>query len=180
MSRSRPMVVSVVALCLLMGCAGRQAHELPAPAPAPQPPVAEATVPVADFVVLPASGVGSNTRRPKWSWEPTRTQVIDALSRLPEYLRTAGPDQFGHPAYQARIPGLVDRLPGTLCQAYGARLPDGQRAVFLNFFPIEAPRFFGQDWRTQFVGAYDGGPRFWSVWFIPTTGEFRKLRIDLG
>lgn len=183
MLRSRPVMASAVALCLLVGCAGRQVRQAPEPASAPKPSVAEANVPVAGFTVLPASEARSyrvSKRHPAWSWEPTRTQVIDALNRLPEYLRTADSEPLAHPAYAKHLAELLARLPSTLCQASGTRTPDRRHAVFLNFFPPWAPDLFGMDWRKRFVGAYDAGPAFWSVMYVPETGSCRGLRMDLG
>ncbi len=132
---------------------------------------------LAAFVILPAADVASH---PRWSglpatWDPPTNVVAEALLRLPAFLSDPRNEPLG--GVNHLLPGVRRRLPNTVCQAIGVQY-DQKDGVFLNCLPADTRRLEG--WRERYVRVYDGGPRFWTVVYLPEERKFVRLRIDLG
>ena len=135
---------------------------------------------VADYVILPAAFAVTNwgyIAESAPTWDPKTSDVVDALQRLPDYLKDSKSDLSIRESYSRKLSGLRERLPGTVCQAVGVTFQGGQ-AIFLNCLP--ARHTASRNWRTKFVRVYDGGPRWWSVVYVPEERKFARLKIDLG
>jgi len=111
------------------------------------------------------------------SWDPPTNLVAQALRHLPTYLKNVGHEPRVQATYSRQLPGLLERLPDTVCQAIGVSYGSKQ-GVFLNCLP--AGDSFSEGWRQRYIKVYDGGPRFWSVGYLPENGNFTRLHIDLG
>jgi hypothetical protein len=64
-----------------------------------------------------------------------------------------------------------------VCQAIGVQY-DQKKGVLLNFLPEDD--LFTREWRERYIKVRDGGPRFWSVVYLPDQQRFVRLHIDLG
>jgi hypothetical protein len=136
--------------------------------------------PVAGFVVLPTEKFSS--RSPFMSgftsfWSPSTNQVAEAINLLPEYLIAKAYEKVAHPEYTKQLPGVLERLPETVCQAVGVAVK-GERGIFLNCLPYEGPS--NNYWKTHYLWEFDGGPKWWSVVYLPEKKCFTTLHIDLG
>lgn len=179
---SSPQLIAIAALCLASGCVRSQtATEFAAPPPDAQPHAA-VNLPICNFVVLDPEEAQSSFGFPypkSPTWKPTNEQAVDALRKVPAYLENALQRRSTGSSYGHQLPGVIARLPQTLCQSVGIVI-DEREAIFLNFIPRDDSNLESDFWRHNYVRFYDGGPRWWSINYFPDTEEFAKLRIDLG
>ncbi len=110
-------------------------------------------------------------------WNPTTNDVIVALNALPEFLGEVANAPLGERLYPNELPGVQERMPNTVCQIVGITL-NGQRALLLNCLPHAHQSRRG--WNEEFITVFDGGPRWWSVVYVPESSKFTRLILDLG
>ncbi len=133
-----------------------------------------------EYVVLLAESTGGNWGVPGHLaplWNPTTNDVVEALNQLPDYLQHARSQPSAHPAYAEKLPLLREWLPQTICQNVGVTF-DGRKGILLNCIPSHSQMSAG--WKERFIKVYDGGPRWWSVVYLPEERKFTRLHIDLG
>lgn len=139
--------------------------------------------PVFDFAILDSDKFSNHKIKGEYKadWNPQELEVHQALLSVRSFLhnleQNPSSQELAHPAYAANLSGLIDRLPKTLCQAIGIEY-EMQHAVFLNFIP--SSERWSNDWTNRYIHVFDGGPRFWTIVYLPNSGEFKNLRIDLG
>jgi hypothetical protein len=167
---------------LLMGSfAGCSTNEKQQRSPHSLPP--STSVPndrIIKYVILPTESITENTFFPtefKPLWTPTTNDVIEALNQLRVYLLIGDTDPLLRPSYAKKLPFLRQQLPQTACQTVGITF--GQhKGILLNCVPTDSAMSRG--WEERFIKVYDGGPRWWSVVYLPENRSFTRLRIDLG
>jgi hypothetical protein len=131
-----------------------------------------------DWIILPTNGLTNQWGFKKSYqplWNPSSNQVAEAIQRLPTFLEAAQTN--GLSGYTNQLPGIRERLPRTGCQFIGVTL-EKHKGILLNCFPLS--RDPSGDWKKRFVKVYDGGPRWWSVVYLPDEKEFTQLRVDRG
>ena len=72
---------------------------------------------------------------------------------------------------------ILERLPDYRRQVYGG-VVDGEQVLYVSYLPGADWDSFGdsfEDWRTRTMAVSDGGFWFWSIQFVPATGEYRLL-----
>ncbi|MGI8967438.1 MAG: hypothetical protein ACR2H1_15320, partial [Limisphaerales bacterium] len=110
-------------------------------------------------------------------WDPETNSAREALGQIPMYLKGRTNEVLSHTQFHKQLPLLVQRLPNTLCQAVGVTV-EKRKAILLNFLPVD--HFSSRLWREAFVKVHDGGPRWWSIVYLPQEKKFTNLWIDLG
>lgn len=112
-------------------------------------------------------------------WNPTKDQAVAALGQIPSLLSNNRPEiakvvsKYDVPYLQS----LRSDLTNELCQVVGVTV-GRNKGIWLNFLPTNDRT--SREWRSRYVRTTDGGPRFWSVLYLPVRDEFTHLRIDLG
>ena len=135
-------------------------------------------VALSDWVILPAEVAATNRGFPENFeplWNPTTNHITEAIRCLLDYLQRMQTN--GQSFYTNQLPGIRERLPRTACQFVGVSF-EKRKVILLNCIP--ANHGFSRDWENRFVKVYDGGPRWWSVIYLPDEKEFTRLRVDLG
>ncbi len=139
------------------------------------------SAPFADSVVFSSKQIPSLREYFNPTWDPPKEAVAKALEQLPEFLNHAGAETFPSiwsvKAYVNELPGLAERMPTTVCQIVGVTF-EGRKGILLNCLPVNGSLVAG--WREHFVKVYDGGPRYWSVVYLPDEQKFTRLYIDQG
>jgi len=115
------------------------------------------------------------------TWDPPEAAVSQSKEQLPAFLNHVDTTSLPYPLYAdvfaKELPGLIKRLPTTVCQIVGVTY-EGHKGLLLNCLPMN--HSFSKNWREQFANVHDGGPRFWSVVYLPDEQRFAHLHIDLG
>lgn len=130
------------------------------------------SVPGIQGVIFPAELVPRNLFGYGEPWTPSTEQVLDAESRLPEFLARATPVT---PA--SVLPGAAQRIAARLdCYArqyIGVSLA-GSHLVHINCFLPDNRT----EWRSQPVDVDDGGETFFHVLYDPASREFCGLSVN--
>jgi len=136
-----------------------------------------------DWVVLSSETLATNQgslKRLAPLWNPPTNLVGEAIQRLPAYLQSAQTN--GIAGHTNQLPGIQNRLPNTGCQFVGVTVElrnlEKRKGILLNCFPLS--HSWSEGWKERFVKVYDGGPKWWSVVYLPDEKEFTRLRVDLG
>jgi hypothetical protein len=186
------VVILLLTAILALGCAqgeGASKRNLETPAarsreaklgPAVFEQIGGAPVPT---VLVPSSALESYTFKPiSWAkplWNPSEEQTAFAARLVPSLLAKRRPEsrEVISPTNARYLSQLRTELSNSVCQAVGVTVGHEQ-GIWLNFLPGDSS--LTSDWTSHFIEVYDGGPRYWSVVYFPTRGEFDRLRIDKG
>jgi hypothetical protein len=174
-------MVGILLMVVFLGCTSNRINVAPAAlAIAPISPPAKL---FAGGVILSPEAVEDSQLRRQGNapfWKPSTHEVEQAISRITAYLASdSARDGHGRPSSQFLLPLIEANLPQTLCQAVGVTRR-GQRAILLNCIPAGTHFTSSSEWQYRYIRWYDAGPRWWSVVYFPTTGNFSELRIDRG
>jgi len=165
-----------VFLLVLPGCITKKAISEPQTWGVDQNQVASnrlANVVVNDWVVLKTEDLEPSPEimrdwRPLWS-APTNV-VVDALEKLPAYLRT-----------KRNALWKLNNLKTSNCQAFGITYTS-KRCILMNFGPSGYDHFGWADegYRKWYLWCYDCGPTHWRVIYSPNDQTFKDLRYQGG
>lgn len=115
-------------------------------------------------VIFTAEQIAANPHWPNNNdpWTPSEAAVIALEEQLTGYLQDNHPD-------------LWQKLDDYTRQYWGTITPDGNRAVYANFF-CDADRI--ASWRTDFVMGIDGGDCYFQTLYDIEDGLFVWLAIN--
>jgi hypothetical protein len=112
-------------------------------------------------------------------WNPSTNDANYALGQVKNYLLQADNFLSSRPGTAKELPGVLERLPKTVCQAVGVTYAK-RKGILLNCLPSDVDEDWHEDWKKEFVKVFDGGPKYWSVIYLPDERRFVRLGIDLG
>jgi hypothetical protein len=100
--------------------------------------------------------------------------VIEALTRLPDYLGGFTNVAKGTWISAATVAGLQSGMAKTICQAVGVTY-QGRQCILLSCLPSVDSLSSG--WKERYVRAEDRGPGFWRVIYVPDEQRFTRLQL---
>jgi hypothetical protein len=160
-----PVFYVALLLILSLGTSCNRNGDEAASRPTPSAPPSASGILETDLgVIFTADQISASEHWPNndHPWTPSEADVMALEEQLAGYL----PDEH---------PDLWQKLESYTRQYWGTVTPDGNRAIYANFF-CDADRL--DRWRTDFVMVLDGGDCYFQTIYDVENGDFVWLAIN--
>jgi len=122
--------------------------------------------PVPSLETTAATICAANSKEPDREWEPTQAQIRALEESLGSYFA-------GLPEARASLPAPNVRY----ARQYSGVVLDGRKLIHGRFYPSTVPApFFAKAGKCWVI--YDGGNRYWDVYFDPETGKVVEHQVN--